>query len=188
LAISSGITSEPSPPISPFISENRGCDCSPASGNGRNRNSFCGVYSSTPPGRRSTSRKLPPTRIPHLRAVGGESYPHAPSRPALYHRCGVVFRLFRSPRPFWLLRWLMTDWSTKREVLVQVQAAISSVAPGVLARRLQEVLTADVSQTLRSCEVRTCSFSADQPRALPLSGNSACSLLALHPILTRIGE
>jgi pimeloyl-ACP methyl ester carboxylesterase len=87
--------------------------------------------------------------------------------------------LFRWTAPFWLLRWLMTDFSAKRERLVEIQTAISSVAPEVLARRVRDALNADFSQTLQVCKVRQVCLFAESDRLLGTRGRRG--FLAVKP-------
>jgi pimeloyl-[acyl-carrier protein] methyl ester esterase len=62
--------------------------------------------------------------------------------------------LFRVRAPAWILRWLVMDSATPREMISAVQDAIASVRPEVLTRRLRDALNADFAVTLRHCTVR----------------------------------
>ena len=61
---------------------------------------------------------------------------------------------FRPRAPGWILRWLMMNSATGRELISEVQDAIARVSPEVLARRLRDALNADFVEILKACTVR----------------------------------
>lgn len=61
--------------------------------------------------------------------------------------------LFRLPAPELLLRLLLLEKCTAREVVSEVRTAVDAVSPRVLSARLREVLSRDSSALLISCPV-----------------------------------
>jgi len=78
--------------------------------------------------------------------------------------------LFRVRAPAWILRWLLMDSATSREMISAVQDAIASVCPGVLTRRLRDVLNADFSSMLKDCTVRIVYLHSDSDRLIVTRG------------------
>jgi sigma-B regulation protein RsbQ len=81
--------------------------------------------------------------------------------------------LFRMPRPGWILKWLLMDSATPSETVHNVQRAISSVSPRVLAARLRELLTGDCTKAARACAVRIVCLNAGRDRLLGRSASEA---------------
>ena len=78
--------------------------------------------------------------------------------------------LFRGRAPAWILRWLVMDSATPREMLSAVQDAVASVRPEVLTRRLRDALNADFAVTLRYSTVRIVYLLSDSDRLLGTRG------------------
>jgi len=78
--------------------------------------------------------------------------------------------LFRGRAPAWILRWLVMDSATPREMISAVQDAIASVRPEVLTRRLRDALNADFAVTLKHCTVRIVYLLSGSDRLLGTRG------------------
>jgi pimeloyl-[acyl-carrier protein] methyl ester esterase len=78
--------------------------------------------------------------------------------------------LFRPRAPAWLLRWLLMNSTTGRELISEVQEAIARVRPEVLARRLRDALNADFGEILKACTVRIVCLSPKSDRLLGTRG------------------
>jgi pimeloyl-[acyl-carrier protein] methyl ester esterase len=78
--------------------------------------------------------------------------------------------LFRLRPPRWLLRFLMLNSMASGEVLAELEEAIASVRPEVLAGRFQNSLRVDVAQKLAQCPVRVAYLSAHKDRLLGQRG------------------
>jgi hypothetical protein len=78
--------------------------------------------------------------------------------------------LFRGRAPAWILRWLVMDSATPREMISAVQDAVASVRPEVLTRRLRDALNADFAVTLRHSTVRIVYLLSGSDRLLGTRG------------------
>jgi sigma-B regulation protein RsbQ len=78
--------------------------------------------------------------------------------------------LFRGRAPAWILRWLVMDSATPREMISAVQDAVAGVRPEVLTRRLRDALNADFAVTLKHCSVRIVYLLSGSDRLLGTRG------------------
>jgi pimeloyl-ACP methyl ester carboxylesterase len=78
--------------------------------------------------------------------------------------------LFRPRAPAWILRRLLMNSATGRELISEVQDAIARVSPEVLARRLRDVLNADFVKALKACTVRIVCLLPESDRLLGTRG------------------
>src|SRR5438874_10551596 len=74
--------------------------------------------------------------------------------------------ILRVRTPTWGLRWLLMDDSTSPEMVSAVRDAIKHVHPEVLAARVREALTIDLTDALKRCAVRLVCFVSAKDRLL----------------------